>query len=114
MAELTVQQIVIGGLEFTTAAATDGTDEFDNDGSTFLYVDNQNAADCEVTIAQQTACPVPGATVGDHDVVVDVTAGETRMIGPFAKKYFDDVDEHVNVTYELSPPTSVSVAAIKM
>jgi hypothetical protein len=110
MATLAIQEMAITGLEATYAAAAGGGDEFPNDGKTFLHVKNGGGSPINVTIASQH--PNPPAGTAQEDVVVAVTNGEERMIGPINQVGFNDGDGNVQVTY--SGVTSVTVAAIRM
>lgn len=107
MTELTVQQIARTGLEATYVAATASGDEFDNDGKTFLHVVN-GVTDVVVTLDIKK-------TVDGQDPTsptVTCTANEERMIGPFPPSVYNDVDQHMNVTYD--DDTNVTVAAIRL
>ena len=110
MSELTVQDIVRTGLEFSTVSADVGGDDFANNGNTFLLVQNGGGASIDVTIASNFTNP-PVGTVQD-DVVVAVGAGVDAMIGPLPQTGFNDGDGQCNVTY--SAVTTVTVAALSM
>ena len=109
MAELTVQPIIITGLEWTTASAAGGGDSFSNDENTFFYVANGSGGDITVTFDDTGSVSPTGATAFTPDVAVVVTAAESRMIGPFPKARFGS---SVGITY--SGVTSLTVAAIKL
>jgi len=108
MALLTVQQIAITGLEETQVAAAAAGDTFLNNGRTFFHAINASGSDCELTFDSLTACN-QGT---DHDVVVDVTAAEERLVGPFPMDRFNTSAGIVTVTYESE--TSLTVAAVSM
>jgi hypothetical protein len=114
MATLTAQEIVIGGLEATYAAADVAGDTFENTGDVFLHVINGDAGDHTVTVdTKATEVTKEGygtVTLADQDIVV--TAGEERMIGPFPTSRWNGADGKVDVTYEAV--TSVTVAVIKL
>lgn len=112
MAVLTVQSITRAGLEAAYATAAGGGDTFvdDKTGRTFLHVINGSGADVEVTIASE-ATPVANSGVIADDLVVDVTAGEERFIGPFGENFYD-ADGVVSISYEST--TSVTIAALKL
>lgn len=112
MAVLTVQNLTRAGLETTYASAAGAGDTFVDDGSgrTFVHVKNGSGADCEVTVAS-TASPAANSGQAAEDLVVDVTAGKERMIGPFGAN-FRDGDGVVTLTYESE--TSLTLAAIKL
>lgn len=108
MAELTVQNIVITGLEETLAAAAAGGDTFKNDGRIFFYVRNASVADITVTFT--TPGKIGGVDIENPAVVV--TAAEERMIGPFNPSIFNNASGLVAVTY--SGVTTLTVAAIRL
>lgn len=84
MAALTVQKIVLGGLNPAPVAAAGGGDTFVNDGRTYLYVKNGGGGSINVTVDTTTNCNYGF----DHDAVVAVPAGGERLIGPFAPSRF--------------------------
>lgn len=108
MADLTVQKVVLTGLNPSYEAAAAGGDAFVNSGRTFIHVKNGGAGSIDVTVDSQTPC----SQGYDHDAVVAVPAGEERMIGPFTKERFNDNDEKVQIAY--SGVTSVTIAAIEV
>lgn len=108
MATLTVQRIVLGGLNPSLAAADVGGDDFANDGSkTFLVVENGGGGAITVTLDDTGSVSPSGAKAFDADVDVSVPAGETRWIGPLPQNRFGST---AAVTY--SGVTSVSVGAV--
>ncbi|WP_121605306.1 hypothetical protein [Virgibacillus sp. Bac332] len=106
MAELTVQSANINGIAPTFANADASGDTFTNYGNSLLHVDNQDAADKQVTIASN---PCNFGEV--HNLVISVPAGETRIIGKFNRQRFNDDAMKVNISYD--DVTSLSVAVIK-
>lgn len=112
MAVLTAQNITRAGLEATYAAVAGGGDTFVDDGSgrTFVHVKNGSGANVEVTVAS-TATAAANSGLAVADLVVDVTAGEERMIGPFGAN-FRDGDGVVSLSYESA--TSVTIAVLKL
>lgn len=108
MAELTVQEITVAGLEDTYASAAGGGDTFKNDGKTFFEC--INGAGSDVTLTFTTPGKVGGVAIADPTVVV--TAGERRKIGPFDPSIFNNSSGLVAVAY--SSATSVTVAAIRL
>lgn len=116
MAELTVQQIDLEGLEASFVAADEEGDSFFNDGRVFLHVKNGALASVTVTIDSVVLCDQGH----DHDIQVEIPAfndGEgtedsgERLIGPFPKR-FNDENNMVNVAY--SDESDVTVAAIRL
>jgi len=112
MAELTVQQIDLEGLEAAFVAADEEGDSFVNDGRVFLHVKNGALASVTVTIDSVVLCDQGH----DHDInVVVPAAGEEesgeRLIGPFPKR-FNDENNMVSVAY--SAASDVTVAAVRL
>lgn len=106
MATLSIQKPTLAGLAPTYAAAAGGGDQFPNDGATILHVKNGSGGALTVTVDSKT----PSNYGTDVDVTVSVPAAGERMIGPFPKARFDDVNGNVQVTY--SGVTSLTVAAL--
>ena len=102
---MTVERIVIGGLEPTYVAAV-GPDTFVNDGvKTVFKVKNGGGGAITVTFDGVGTGPTD-AVAFDDDVAVSVGAGEEWEFGPFPKSRFGSV---VSLTY--SGTSSVTVAA---
>lgn len=108
MAELTVQEITISGLEDVYVAAAGGGDTFKNDGNTFFECINGSGGD--ITLTFTTPGKVGGVAIADPTVVV--TAGERRKVGPFEPSIFNTSAGLVAVGY--SGVTSLTVAAIRL
>jgi len=109
MATLTVQDIVLGGITPTYAAADVAGDAFPNDGRTFLHYKNTNAAARNVTVDSVRPCD-QGT---DHNQIQNVpaTTGD-KMLGPFPPARFNQTSGNVNVTYDAV--TNLTVAAIRL
>ena len=109
MATLTVQDIVLAGLETAFAAASSTGDEFANtDERVVFHVKNDDADALVVTVASSGDCN-QGFT---HDVVASIPTGLERVFGPFDKERFNDSTGMIQVTYD--DETSVTVAAIRL
>jgi len=108
MAVLAVQKISHAGLNPVYAAADAGGDEFPNGGRVFLQVKNGDTAQKTVTINSQKPCDQGF----DHDITVNIPAGEERMIGPFDPSRFNNSAGRVEVSY--SDATGVTVAALEV
>lgn len=108
MATLSVQDIVLTGLNPSYSSADVDGDEFVNDGRTFIHVKNGSGASINVTVDSQALC----SQGYDHNAVVAVPAAGERMIGPFAKDRFNDANNKVQATY--SAVTSVTIAVLKV
>jgi hypothetical protein len=110
MATIAIQEMAITGLEATYEAANAGGDVFSNDGRTFYHVKNGGGSPINVTITSNHPSPPPGTD--NEDVVVAVTNGEERMIGPVNQKGYNNASGQAEVSY--SAVTSVTVAAIRL
>ena len=108
MATLTVQDIVLTGLNPSYDSAVAGGDEFANDGKTFIHVKNTHGSAWIVTVDSVAPC----SQGYDHNAVVSIPASGERMIGPFDKHRFDDAEGKVQITY--NGVTSLSIAAIRL
>ena len=109
MATLSVQDVVVTGLEPTLVAAAGGGDDFPNDGLTFLVIDNADASPMTVTVDDTGSVSPVGATAFTPDVDVIVTNGEQRYIGPFPVSRFGN-----SVALSYTSATSVTVAAVRL
>lgn len=108
MAELTVQEIVVTGLEETLASAAALGDTFKNDGRTYFHCLNGSGAD--ITLTFTTPGKIGGVAIADPTVVV--TAGEHRLVGPFNPSIFNNSSGLVAVGY--SAVTTVTVSAVRL
>lgn len=108
MAVLTVQKISHSGLSPSFSAADVAGDEFVNGGRTILYVKNGGASQITVTVDSAKPCNYGF----DHDLTVNVPAGDERVIGPFAPDRFNNSSARVAVSY--TDVTSVTVAALEV
>lgn len=108
MATLIVTELDADGVTLSPASAGGSGDVFDNqDGDSFLYVNNGSGSSIDVTFTGQAG--PSGFTVSD--VVVAVANGAEKLIGPFPPRYFNDANGRVAVSY--SDNTSVTVQAFK-
>lgn len=108
MAILTVQKISLAGLKPAYQAAAVAGDEFENNGKTFYHVKNGSATAKAITFDSVKPCDQGF----DHDVVVNIPAGEERLLGPFAPERFNNQSRQVKVTY--SSVDLLTVAAISV
>ena len=106
MSELVVQANSLAGLSPEFSAADAAGDTFRNNGRTLLHVQNGGAGAVTVTIESRKQCDQGY----DHNVVANVPAGETVILGPFRPERFNDAAGLVSVAY--SDEASVTVAAI--
>ncbi len=114
MAVITVQQIIVGGIEAVYSSADVSGDVFTNDGKTLIHVKNDDADTLNITVtAQKTSVDKQGfGTVAVSDTTVAITAGEEEFIGPFPTSRFNDSNGQVNVLYD--DETSVTLAALRL
>ena len=108
MAQLVVEAVSLAGTTPNMVAASAGGDSFSNDGNTMFKVTNGSASAVTVTIDS----PLPCNFGYNHNVIVNVAAGATVDLGPFAPTRFNDSVGNVDVTY--SAVTSVTVAAVRI
>jgi hypothetical protein len=108
MALIAVQQTTLVGLKPAYSAAAELGDKFVNSGNCVLFVKNGAVAARTVTIDSVAACDQGH----DHNIAVAVPASEERMIGPFNRVRFNDVDGNVNMTYD--DHTDVTLAIIEV
>lgn len=109
MALLTVQNITRTGVTpaYTAVAASD---TFTPDAQTFIHVKNAGGSPDSVTVTVAAGDP-PGLTISD--VVVSVTNGQERMIGPFPANFFADPTTGL-ATVAHSFTTSVTSGVFKL
>lgn len=108
MALLAIQKVTLAGLAPTYAAAAAGGDTVPNDGRTMLHVKSTHTAAQTVTVDSKKKC---NQNV-DHDPIVSVPGPGERIIGPFSKDEFDDVNQQLTITY--SGVTLLTIAAIQL
>lgn len=107
MAVLTVVQVSLAGVNPAFAAAAGGGDQFSNDGSQKVHLKNTDAAARNVTFAAQAALGCPAGIL--HNVVINVPAGQERVVGPFDPARFNDANSRVNMTYDAVANLSVAI-----
>lgn len=115
MADLTKQKILESGLAPSMVAAAGGGDAIaSNSGNEVLMVVNGGGVSINVTATVQNA-KADSSEYGEitkGDRVVAVAAGETKLIGRFARIAFNDVNGRVQLAY--SGVTSVTVAVLTL
>lgn len=109
MATLTVQEIVIGGITPSFAAAAGGGDQFLNNGRCFFEAKNGSGG--AITVTFVTSATIAGYALADATVSVGATTGD-KMAGPFPPDLFNDSSNYVQVTY--SGVTSLTVGAFRL
>lgn len=97
MATLTAQQITVSGITPSLATSAAGGDQFANDGTQVVWIQNNHAS------AARTFTFVTQATLGGlavTDLTVTVTAAnDNAFVGPFPKHIYNDSSGYVQVTY---------------
>lgn len=107
-AELTVQEVIRSGLEWAeTVIGADGL-YFANTGVEFLILRNSDASDRTVTI--DIPYTVDGQTITDKSIAI--TAGESRIAGPWPTKFYSQSDQTVYV--DASSAGVVYASAMKL
>lgn len=105
MAELTVTEVEISGTaKPALAAITDQDNTFDNDGKTYMEVDNASGGNLTVIISGQV--DLQHGISADETVVIPT--GETHLIGPFPERFYN-TDGANEVAVNFSTTTSVTV-----
>ncbi len=114
MADLTIEDVVEGGLDATYVAAAAGGDALLNlQGDVFVHVKNGATAATVTVTAQDTSEDVPGfGNMTKGNLVVSVPATEDRFIGPFPRQAFNDANGKVQLTYD--DVTNVTIAALRL
>lgn len=107
MATLSRESVTFSGLNATYNAVS-ASDQFSNNGQTFIHVKNGGASADTVTIT--TPKTVGGLAVADAGG--SVPAGEDRFFGPFDRGLFNDGDDLVTVTHSYT--TTVTMAIITL
>lgn len=111
MGTITVQNLTTLGLVATFTAASSGlSDEFSNNGHTFIYVKNSVAATNSAIITSRVT-PVPKGLVAVN-VTVEVSASGERMSGFFDQGAYNDSSGNVTITW--ATHTGLTVAAISV
>lgn len=108
MAEVSADQIQIGGTAPTYNAASSGGDKVPPGDRTVLHVKNDSGSSIDCTIV------TPGTVLGQDisDVVVSVPASGERFAGPLPYQELAGDDGLVDVTW--SATTSVTFAVVRV
>lgn len=108
MAQLPVEAVSLTGSAPNLVAASAGGDVLANDGRTLLRVTNANTAATTVTVTSVANCNFGY----NHNLVVNVAAGATVDLGPFAPTRFNDANGNVDIAY--SAVTALTVGGIRV
>lgn len=101
-----LDKVEFAGTVPAPVAASGGGDTFVNDGYTWFRVINGGGGAINVTFTK----PGIESDGSSLDPCIELTAGQTKEIGPFKKDMFDDANGSVAVSY--SGVTSVTVEAV--
>lgn len=110
MALLTAYTIDYDGVDVESAyAAAAASQEFPNDGRTFVHI--KNASGGSITCTFTTAGTINSHAIADTVVTVDATTGE-QMVGPFIQSVYDASDGNIDITW--SATASVTIGVFKL
>jgi hypothetical protein len=97
MADLTIHDINLDGVELTYVSADEEGDTFRNNGNMILFVKNTDAVDSHtVTLVAQKECNHGYL----HDAEIEVSASEVAIIRDIEKGRFNDDDGKVHISYD--------------
>jgi len=107
MAELTVFTIDQDGVYVASAyVAAAASQEFPNDGRTFVHIKNTNAASRTCTFT--TAGTYVGLAIADPVVTIGANTGE-QMVGPFPKGIYNAADGNIDITWSATADVTIGV-----
>jgi hypothetical protein len=107
MAALTVYTIDYDGVDVESAyAAAAASQEFANDGRTFVHI--KNASGGSITCTFTTAGTYRSHAIADTVVTVGATTGE-QMVGPFPKEIYNANDGNIDITWSATPSVTIGV-----
>ena len=107
MALLTAHEIDYDGVDVSGAyVAAAASQEFPNDGRTFVHIINTNGASRTCTFA--TAGTIGGHSIADTVVTIAATTGE-QMVGPFSQAIYDASDGNIDITWSATADVTIGV-----
>lgn len=109
---LNVQQIGLTGLldDMTKTIDKVNGNWFANDGRTFIYAKNNDSVNA-ITLTVDSVTPCSYGF--DHEVSIEVSAGTSKMVGPFQTGRFNNPGGKVKVTY-IGSPTDVNIGIFRL
>lgn len=110
MANITITEATLDGVNITTQSCESGGDYFVNDGKTIIYIYNASGSDVTVTFDAPNQCSQ--GFQHDNAVVIPGSGTVYKYIGTFPQTRFNDSNSRVNITY--SSATSVVIGALKI
>lgn len=114
----TVQEI--SETPFTQANVTvdsvNGDRFYNPNGDVFLVLNNPGASAGDFVIASQAlSVDVPGyGPVVKSNLTVTVAAGVTKIVGPFAKRAWNNSDGYLTVTYSGAGAATLAIKAYRL
>jgi hypothetical protein len=108
MPVLTVFEIDYDGVDVESSyVAAAASQEFPNDGRTFVHIKNTNVATRTCTFT--TAGVVDGKhAIADPVVTVGANTGE-QMVGPFSKSVYNASDGNIDITWSATADVTIGV-----
>ncbi len=107
---LAVERGVRTGAQLTrNSVTTVGGFRFLNDGHTLMIFTEKNAANCEVGIT--STITVDGKAVDAR--VVDVTASQEWVLGPWPPLQYNDADGYATFTVEADQASAVGLVSVR-
>ena len=109
MATHTTQSPSRSANPITFAAAEAGGDGWANNGQDLLIVRHTNDMGSPVTLTVTTTITVDDQDVADRQI--EIGPGETHVLGPFSKAYYNDAEGHVALGW--GDHTDIELAVIR-
>jgi len=114
VATLTTQVITRAGVTPAYVAGSSGGDACEVGDDIFLHFKNTNAANRTVTLAvPASASTYPNVPYTNPQVTVPLTVGD-KMVGPISALFKDTVTGFCTITYDVNPPTNLTVGCFKL
>jgi len=107
MAVLTTYTVDYDGLDISSAyAAAAASQEFPNDGRTFIHILNTNGSSRTCTLT--TAGTISGHAIADTVITVGATTGNV-MAGPFNRSIYNASDGNIDITWSATADVTIGV-----
>ena len=107
MALLTVYTIDFDGLDVSAAyVAAAASQEFPNDGRTFVHIINTNGSSRTCTF--RTAGTIHSHEINDVTVTIAATTGQ-QMVGPFNRSIYNETDGNIDITWSATADVTIGV-----
>ncbi len=106
MSLIVKEQILLAGIVPTFNTAQAGGDEFVNSGNIMIHAKNVNAgATRTITVDAPSNCNLDYT----HDVDIVVPISGERISGPFPKRWFNDTDGRIQMTYDNEADLTIAI-----